>query len=506
MNKSHTTLSRALTGTSILFEKRSTLIVSIISVLFFVSRLLILQNHQATWADESHFLLAAEDILNGGVGVSFFHGELYQCIIAAFSLFIGFSFFTGKLTSTIVATLLIPLFYMFNKQLFGRKWGVVAAFLLSLNPGVFWLSYMVLTEGLFTLVVLLVFVIINRTENSKVLWGFAGFFMGLVYLTRYVGALLILCFLIFIFLKIGNLRHEKGLLIAILMIFIVLLPDFYIKTVLFGNPFHQGYTQYYVRPTEFHLAITFRELAGGITASLKVLVLLVTSIGVLFSISYIILKKDHKKNREFFIFLLLWICIHFTLHALYTGVSLHSRIRYIFPITPFLISFSIGFLKSSYENMNKLFSKKDVAHNSFTVFALLFIIIFSIASSFGTFSLIGGNQISEGGARAYKDACLWINENSNEDAIVAAPIQGSTRFHSKRTVVVLPLKEQEQTNLLQFFDENSVNYFIIDTRYGQKSPLYRKFLYQTEVPNNFHLVFEKAEDTIGYVVVVYKIC
>lgn len=123
------------------------------------------------------------------------HEPLYPAIISAVSAITRLDYVkSGQIASLTAAVAAIYLVYRLSKRLYGPETGIYSALILSLVPLHAFFSVMVLKESLYVLLTVAVVYscALAMEERGKARFVMAGLFMGLAYLTRFDGVLLLL--------------------------------------------------------------------------------------------------------------------------------------------------------------------------------------------------------------------------------------------------------------------------------------------------------------------------
>lgn len=123
------------------------------------------------------------------------HEPLYPALIAAVSAVTPLEYVkSGQIISLVSAMAAIYLVYRLSARLYGRESGIYSAFILSLVPLHAFSSVMVLKESLYVLIVvaLIYSCALAMERRGKAHFVMTGLFLGLAYLARLDGILLLL--------------------------------------------------------------------------------------------------------------------------------------------------------------------------------------------------------------------------------------------------------------------------------------------------------------------------
>ena len=178
-------------------------------------------NPAIKWTDLEHTILQSDP-----------HPPLYFALLKIFFSIFGYSTFVARSFSAVAGCLGISAIYFLGKQLLDKKYALLAAFLLCINPFHIYYSQEVRMYSLLFLLTVLSFIFLvnfvkSKTFKNAILYGF---FAGLMLETQFFGIFVLISqlFILFINFFITDNKFKKTnfvkLLTAGLTIIIIFLP------------------------------------------------------------------------------------------------------------------------------------------------------------------------------------------------------------------------------------------------------------------------------------------
>lgn len=233
----------------------------------------------------------------------------------------------------VIGTLCVFFAYVFGKNLFNKKAGLISAFFLAILPLHVFFSGKILTDVFSSFFILLSFICFwkgfeQNNNKYKILFGL---FLALALLSRYTVLWIMPVFLIYFLIKNKNFNFLKDryLWYSILLFFIVLIPLFIYSQLTYRNPlgaFIHGFKALGVgNQSWFFFFSNWLEMFSLI------------GIIFIFSLIYIIYKKEYKTKQVYF---LLISIIFFLFLAIFMK---NKEERFILPIAA-CICLLAGFL------------------------------------------------------------------------------------------------------------------------------------------------------------------
>ncbi len=272
-----------------------------------------------------------------------FRPPLLPYILALF-YFLKLSFLI-KLIIPIFGTLTVFLVYIFGKDFFDKKTGLISATIFSLIPIHVIFSGKVLNDVLVTFFILLAFLLFwkgfEKGDNkSKILFGIV---MGISLLARYTTMWIFPIFIFYFLIKDKSFKFlkDKHFWYAIVGFFAVLIPWFIYGYFEYGNIFGA-----------FIHGFKGAAYWGG-SQSWKFFfqnhwhIFSVSGILFVLALAHLFISEDYKKKRIYL--LLIWILFYFAMLV----IMPHKEARFIIPIVP-AMSLVLGYSLNKVKNYRKL--------------------------------------------------------------------------------------------------------------------------------------------------------
>src|SRR3989344_2037845 len=315
----------------------------------------------------------------------------------------------------IPSTLLILISYLIVKEMYNKR----LALLVALFTSVFWLI-LFNTVRLHADIPLLFFSYLGifffwkgyvKKEKNYYIW-LTGVFIALAFLTKLTGVLFGLIILAFLIItdKLKFLKN-KHLWIALILMFIVILPYLIWQNNVYGNPLAffagshvtsdpSGITSY--KPIGWHV-LNFLPWMLHTPFFILFFLGIITLYSLVLSFDLILKNKSNENYNDLFIFLWLFVTL-----AYFIFLERDAEDRWLLPIAlPLLILVGKG-LYFVYDLI-----KKYQKHVAITVFIILILIG-------GYLQLARASETINAKKDSYqevKEASLWIKDNSNPNDI-----------------------------------------------------------------------------------------
>lgn len=215
--------------------------VVLFSITFF-SRLLLIDTNSVVVSDELDYVTSAQNIASG-LGFSTFTlegyiPETYRMPLLPFLLSpVSYSLLHMKTMMVFLSSALVLVTYILVRKLLNSEIAFLTAVIVSFNSYILDYSIRMMTESLFSLLLMLsLFFYIKIWKNNNLkYYAMFGFFSGLFSLTRYNGVLTFVLMMVLV-LYSKKKSDMKKILISIIFFFIVMSPLLFRNFVLFGNP------------------------------------------------------------------------------------------------------------------------------------------------------------------------------------------------------------------------------------------------------------------------------
>ncbi len=199
-----------------------------------------LTNSNSNEGDQGAFLQLSLNLREHGQLSDGTRNPLYASVLALIA-HRDWAFFTyAKFISMIFGMLVIIALYVLSSHYFNRFTGLAAAYLLSINVEFIVHSATALAESLLVFIFILTwFTMLKALDNQHQLklWTLAGVLVGLAYLTKGSGQLLIFAFLTaaFLFFRF-RLFQVRGLWLFLVSYVLVASPLWLYNTIYYGSP------------------------------------------------------------------------------------------------------------------------------------------------------------------------------------------------------------------------------------------------------------------------------
>lgn len=398
--------------------------------------------NQPVWWDEGDYLTVAKKIGNNNLYPNFKLSELSNPrrplllpIIWGIIFKFGFGEATIRLTQFIFSMFAVFLTYLVGKEMFNKKVGLIAGFLMS----VFWLNLFFtgrLLLGLPATTFWLASVYFFwkgyvKKENKKYIW-LAGLFFGFSVFTRAASLVMIIPLLIFILMKDKlNFLKNKNLWIAVVIFLLIFSPFLIWVGINYGNPFKKftgvGEGRFSQLSLNTLIQGNTKEFIKFFPTYLQIPFLIVFLIGLIYFLDIflgldLLFKEEGAKLRKK-IFLLMWIIVPLLFFGITTSQgSMEPRyLIYIFPAVFMILS--VGLLKI-YGYIKK-YDKR---------FALVVVAIILLTGT--SYQLNHASDIINFKKTSYypiKEAALWIKEHTNMNDNIISQSAPQNMYYSERS-------------------------------------------------------------------------
>ncbi|MBI4714789.1 MAG: glycosyltransferase family 39 protein [Nitrospirae bacterium] len=329
----------------------------------FLLGLLLRVGHAAPWHlwdDSLFYILQARAFLEGEFSFHFIQGEphalppLYPLTIAFFSLIFSSMENAATASAVFFGTLLIIPVFLLARRLFGTTPAWIAAFFITLDPLLLNFSIMPMTESLFTGIVMLAALwgwsLRERTSVSSPF--LLGILLGSAYLTRVIGIVVIALPLICLAVQLRWRRPDRKTLQAIgglLAGWLILVVPYWTMLYLeFGKWTLSGFygdvaanlTRGFAPSEIFHptgiLVAFLTKYIGSVKLFASMYFSTISPLVTVLAVWGVIVAWRRKTSRGAS-YLLLWTLLLFFATAFFPPSVLDNYVRYLVPLTPFLI-------------------------------------------------------------------------------------------------------------------------------------------------------------------------
>ncbi len=345
--------------------------------------------------------------------------------------------------------------YLLGKEMFNKRTGLIACLLMS----VFYLNIFFTNRLLvdlpsltfFTLSAFLFYRYFRRNSKKSLYWASAILAIGMMFKLPTISLALVIFIYILITQRLRFLK-KKEIWIAALIFVLVLSPyliwgyvnfnGFVITQAAAYNEAPENYFLNWVGNmnsylSQFHIFLSWPLL---ITFILGLILMYKLFLGF-----DLVIKGNKKLQRDFYLFLLLFIPI-----ALVSFTLSWFENRYILNMFPAIFIISGVFILKIYHFIKQ--HKKFLAI-LFLIFILGFIIYLQISY---TDNIIKQRKDSY---MQVKQSGIWLKENTSPEDIIISKSWPQTKYYSERRVIRLPDTKEEFENLSS--SNSDIKYFIV---------------------------------------------
>ena len=378
-----------------------------------------------------------------------FYPPLYPLLIAASFKIFGVSNFSAVLVNGFFFVATIPLIYLLAKKLFAREVAILASIWYIFTPALLLYSITPITESLFTFLIVLTVYLILVKKNFFV----SGLLVGLSFLTKFQGILLLSPILIYIVItqKTARLKNSLQLLIGFLLIattqkivfpplaqdFSKITNHFFWNSLAYEAIIPHGYLSSSITPITIEIIrqniplIIQKILSNSFLLVQNIFINPHTIIFLLFGISF--LKTSLKTTQHTKLLTILLLSAFALFH-----IATIFDMRYLYPFLPLILIPSADFLLSL--KLNR--------------FALSAIVIVPILITPGFPTSLERSLKVQKPSIPYLLAQI-IENNTDENSIVASENFTYNAWYGKRHSILLP-ESPEQAEMV-----NSINTILL---------------------------------------------
>ncbi len=471
--------------------KRNWVLISIL-VFTLVIRIyyFIILNGQVLWWDEAEYMNMARQF---AFGTNYSFGPVRPILFSAITAI----FF--KISNTELLPRLLILFlslasvfgmYLFGKELYNKKVGLVASFLMS----IFYLNIFYTYRLLVDMPSLTFFIFSGfffykyfKTKSPKFIY-LTAVMLAIGTLFKLSTAFIVPAILIFVLITEGfKFFKKKEVWIAILIFILILSPY-----IIWGYSEFGGFifTEASSHSTPENYLVGFSLMKDYINLfptyfSWPLLVIFIFGIIMMYKVFLYfdrLIKGDNKLRRDLFLLLILlipFILISFLLN--------HVENRYIITVFPTIFLISSSFIMFGYNFIKR---KSKLLAVILLIGLLVFISVFQIIK---TDVLVKNKQYTYSGIR---DAGLWLKNNSNVSDIIATRSWPQISYYSERETIKLYENEEEFESMLS---ENNKFFMLSAFEY------HPEWAYTYPQRNNLTTVQAYLDKENQPIIVIYKL-
>ncbi|MEK6842380.1 MAG: glycosyltransferase family 39 protein, partial [Nanoarchaeota archaeon] len=435
--------------------------------------------NQPVWWDGADYLSAAKRLgLNLEIRDIWYYrrGFLFPLISAPFFMF-GLGEVGVRFLEILFSTGFVFISYFLVMRLTNKKVALLTSICLSFSWLLLFFSGRILTDIPAAFFILLSFLFFwdgyFLKKGNKYIYFSAVMFV-LAVLTRMQSLMIAPAFLFIAFMKEKyRMFANKKLWIAVLFFATLMIPQFYLYSVHYGNPFTDIATHYLGIGEEAEATGNERIFSFAIFNYILDLpyilgdwIFYLFLIGIFFFFFDLILGfdkvfKNEELQKKFFVLFFL-ACIFLIMG--YVGSVSYVEQRYVTAALPFLFLITVYPLVK----LGEVLEKKQNLNKKLSNFIILCILLLLLIPNFNL-----ANSMIEEKKTSYlevKQAGLWIKENSNPSDIVISGSLPQITYYSERSTYPFDFwyknKEfenysQDVAGFLQFVEDKKPRYMIL---------------------------------------------
>ena len=372
----------------------------------------------------------------------------------------------------LIGALSVIFTYLLGKRLFNSKIGIYSALFLSFLPLHIYFSGKILTDVFSTFFILLSILCFWKgyEQNEKPYKLVFGFLLALTVLSRYTALWIIPSFFIYLVIKNKSLKFlkDKSLWQAFVIFLLTLLPWFVYSFFTYGNPLgafiHGSKAASYwggSQPWYF-----FFQHSPEIFSVVGIL--------FIFSLIYIIIKKEFKRKEIYF--LLFWIFLFLFMAILMP----HKEERFLLPILPAVCILGSFFL-----------DRLKIKFNYKITFIIIILFLLSLFIFFYFERIYKDSYTDENDCFLKGNAFL---RNTSLDSVIITGDSPITYYYTKRETRFYPnvWSIDSIKNLVSSYKNREVYIFFSNT----KTDLMERE--KQDLDSNFQKVFDCRNSTLIY--------
>ncbi|NIO22660.1 MAG: phospholipid carrier-dependent glycosyltransferase [Candidatus Aenigmarchaeota archaeon] len=423
------------------------------------------------WWDETVYLTLGRNLQNGfysldaGRPLETFRAPVFPLLVSLVSDNITLS----RMLVALISVISVVLVYFLSRELFGREVALWASLFLSTNQLFIFFTTKTLTEPLFISFLSLSLIFFLRRKGNVQYALLSGVFSGLAFLTRYLGTILIISYILYFIYLLSKRKGMKGLMKEFVVVFagilFVLSPWFLLSYVHYGNIFgaytsnileysDQGrmFSEYFTNVMQYSY---FNDIFQAFGLQIVFVIL-----GF-----YLMLKKGRSGERILLIIIFLLPLIFFSLDP-------YRQPRYLLSYLPVYAIFSAFALRHKFK-----------ISSLFPLLAVL-ICIFSMLTGF----VMAWDD--RDAANGLIQGSLYIKDLTGENDYIMSQSYPYIYYLSERRAIVFPVNTDDLKDSL---NEKNIKYVLL-YKFEPKNPDYVEDYFDKS--DEFVLIkkFEQWED------------
>lgn len=351
--------------------------------------------------------------------------------------------------------------YFLFKKFFSPKISFLGSLFFAINPNSLIVNRMLISEPVFTTIVLCGFIVFLNMKDSVKKVFILGIISSIAFLTRIEGIALLIVFLFWYIKKLKMIISiGLGFLIFFLIncygefrainLFFYSYNSFHLRVFQFSEGMWEGFGRTFPS-TETFIVNNSHRIIGMITNSILENIsnlFKLGSVGILSLLYFFVDKKTWKKFWPFLIFSLLVVLIPSVVWSMFSEPERHYSTIFPFLIMPILALFK-----------NEKFRK---------VFILLTILTLAIYSFFDFHRLAWSNaeeiQTDSWNYIHRSKVFEWIKKNTQPQSIIASPNPWLVEFYTRRPSALLPTNLEKNKLLEKYISQYKIDYFVVEDK------------------------------------------
>jgi len=452
----------------------TSLLKPLIFIIIFISLIVnasLIPYNDGLWWDEAVYMGLAESISDGYYSLDMNYPlETFRPFIFPFIISpVSSSLILARYIAVVIAGIAIISVYYATKNYYDKNKALWAAFFTGTSYHFVFFTPKVLSESLFILFLSLSLLFFFRIEKDRRYVLLCGVFASLGFMTRYMGGLIILSYLIYLIYSSYKKREVKTILLYIIGTVLALIPFFLIGMLYYGHPLGMVTSNLSVY-SESVIVHTFLEgLTQLVNAWSISLVLIIPGV-------YLAIKK-----RDF-----LLIPFILTIVAFFTFP--HKEPRYLLSFLPIYAMIAALGLNGILDKIKPM--KKQ------SLISILIILAFSVFIFYG----LQDTYNDRVAANSLVKASMDLKGLTSEGEKIMTNAYPYTYYISERIGIQVPMNSSEVMNLIE---EEGIRYVVIykpeptkteyEKTYFQSNPGFKKVkTYYQWGDDEATVIFEKV--------------
>jgi len=441
-------------------------------LLSLLAKLFLIFLNQGLWWDEAIYLGLGRNIQKGFYSldaekpIETFRPPVFPLLISPISDYV----ILVRIFVVCFSILAVILTYFLSKELFGKEIALWASLFLSTNQLFIFFTTKTLTEPLFISFLSLSLIFFLKRKDKPAYLLLSGVFSGLAFLTRYLGTLLVISYILyFLYLfskRKDTIRLMKEFILVLAGIFFVLFPWFLLSHIYYGNIFGAYFTN--MMEYSDYGGIFSTYFADVMHYSYFNDIFQAFGLQIIFMIlGFYVISKQRKPDKR------ILLIIIFLLPIIFFSLDPQRNPRFLLSYLPVYAIFSGFALRNEFKTLRRLLP-----------FLAILICLFSMINGFG---MVWNDRFAADGLL---QASLYIKNVTDENDYIMSQSYPYVSYLSERRAVVFPRNMDDLKNPI---NEKNIRYILL-YKFEPKNPGYVEDYFDNS--DEFELVkkFEQWED------------